>query len=262
MWSRSRRPTSKSRTALHFSNSERLIVADRAGAVWVFKVPPSGSGGHGALSAERLEGGAFRKSPGSVAAIPLGRDRYDILVCNNYAHHVTRHRLQLRPRLRVTKSKVLIKKGMNIPDGVAVSRSRRWIAISNHITASVLIFGNSWLLNARTRPVGVLNAAGYPHGVRFAHDDRFVLVADAGSTLVNVYSSQDGDWRGRRDPAKSFPVMSTDTYFRGRVTPADGGPKGIDIDSGMNVLVATNELLPLVFFDLRALLPQAHPASN
>ncbi len=209
------------------------------------------------LRAECLgEDARFRDlgSPGSVAVVALGRNRYDVLVCNNYVHYVTRHRLARRARLKVKRNEVLLREGLSVPDGVAVSASGRWIAVSSHNTRTILIFRNRKTLNRRSRPVGFLHGAGYPHGLRFTADDRHLLVADAGKPVIHVYSSAGDDWRGTREPAKSVRVMSEEIYRRGRTNPEEGGPKGIDVDDGMNVLVATAEHLPLAFFDLSAVL--------
>ena len=74
-----------------------------------------------------------------------------------------------------------------MPDGVAVNRDNRWIAVSNHGGHSVLLFENSPQLNLNSRTDGVLAGVACPHGVRFTPDDNFVLVADAGAPYVHVY---------------------------------------------------------------------------
>ena len=152
---------------LAFLDPDTLIVANRAGAVQIFRLPRRGSvTGKIELYAERTDpGSAFRKVswPGSVAAVRLGPGRHDILVCNNYTHRVTRHRLRWRDAPRIRKNKVLLEAALDIPDGLAVSPSRRWLAVSNHGTGSILIFRNRRLLGRRTEPEGQLVGAGYPH---------------------------------------------------------------------------------------------------
>lgn len=240
-----------------FLDSETLVVANRQGTVRVFKLPPPGSSGSFALSAERMDGEAgFQKtaSPGSVAVMPLGRDRYDVLVCNNFADQVTRHRLVGGTPPHVRKNRVLLEEGLNLPDGVAFSPSARWIAVSNHNTGSVLMYRNRGSLDRRSKPAGYLRGAGYPHGVRFTADSQFVFVADAGSPVVHVYLGIGDDWHGTRDPVTSLRVLSQEAYLLGRTNRQEGGPKGIDLDGGMRVLAATCEHLPLAFFDLQAML--------
>ena len=50
------------------------------------------------------------------------------------------------------------------------------------------------------------------------------------------------------------PVLDWSTYLQGRSNPEEGGPKGIDIDAGMNVLACTTEFQTLAFFDLAEVL--------
>ncbi|HET7716663.1 MAG TPA: hypothetical protein VFK86_13650, partial [Bauldia sp.] len=243
---------------LTFLDSDTLIVANRAGTLPLFRLPPQGSAsGSITLHAEPTAGDtAFRDvvSPGSVAATPVGRDCYQVFVCNNFAHRVTRHRLKWARSPKIRKNKVLIAAGLSIPDGIAVSPSERWIAISNHTTGSVLIYRNNRALGPETLPVGRLEDAGYPHGVRFTRDGQFIFVADAGTPVVNVYLGIGGDWRGTRKPIHSIRVLTDEAYLRGHVNPEEGGPKGIDIDGGGRVLATTCEEQPLAFFDLRATL--------
>ena len=242
---------------LAFLDSGTLLVANRKGTVLVFRLPPRGSQGSIVLHAEPMDGeAAFEElaSPGSLVAIPLGRQRYDILVCNNFVHQVTRHRLIDGERLQVRKNAVLLEEGLNLPDGVAFSPSHRWIAVSNHNTGSVLLYRNKGSLDRRSPPAGSLRGAGYPHGVRFTADSQFIFVTDAGYPFVHVYLGIGDDWRGTRDPVASLRLLSEEAYLLGRENPEEGGPKGIDIDDGMNVLAATCEQMPLAFFDLKAML--------
>jgi hypothetical protein len=248
-------PGLKTPHGIAFLDREAVLVADRGGAVSLVRIPSAGSGQGDAFRIEPMDVSFQRTAwPGSVAVIPRGGDRRDILVCNNYRHRVSRHRLRVGARPRVTGDKVLLKAGLNIPDGIAVSPSERWIAISNHGTGTVLLFRNTWLLNRRSAAAGELRDAGCPHGVRFTPDGRHILVADAGRPFVKVYAASGEDWRGPRESVTSFPVMDAETFARGNVNSEEGGPKGIDVDAGMNVLVTTNGEQPLAFFDLKAVL--------
>jgi hypothetical protein len=51
--------------------------------------------------------------------------------------------------------------------------------------------------------------------------------------------------------------MDEAVYLRGRNNPKEGGPKGIDIDAGMDIMATTCECQPLAFFDLQAILAKA-----
>jgi hypothetical protein len=112
----------------------------------------------------------------------------------------------------------------------------------------------------------VLEDLGRTEDVKFSPDNRrlavagfaksklVILVADAGAPYVNVYAKDGDSWKGIRDPVTSFRVMDEMMYRRGRRNPQEGGPKGIDIDSDMNVLVTTSDEQVLAFFDLPQIL--------
>jgi hypothetical protein len=241
-----------------FLDTGRLLVGDREGTVLVLPLPASGQGPNPVSvpgqSIEAPESTVRLRSPGSVAVVGAGPGEVDVLACNNYVHRVTRHRMSLADPPAVRDSSVLIERKLSIPDGIAVSPSRRWIAVSNHSNASVLVYRNGFWLGPRSRPAGKLKGTKYPHGVRFTSDGRFILVADAGAPVVQVYSSPSGRWRGDRRPALTLPVMGEADFRAGQTEEAEGGPKGIDIDRGVNVLVATSQQIGLAFFPLPALL--------
>ena len=239
-----------------FLDDATLFVANRGGGVSVLPVPPGGTG-HRTLTVPTLEtmrGNKWLHSPGSVTISRIDRDRYALLVCNNYAHYVSRHILAAGEPLAVESNGILLSNGLTIPDGIAVDREGRWIAVSNHSGHNVLLFENTPQLDLNSEPAGILGKVACPHGLRFTPDDNFVLVADAGAPYVHVYARDCGTWHGERDPVASWRTMDDATFLRGRYNTEEGGPKGIDIDPGMSVLVTTCEHQTLAFFDLPELL--------
>ncbi len=186
----------------------------------------------------------------------LDNDHFEILICNNYAHYVTRHILERKDQLKLVSNEILLSNGLAIPDGIAVSNDNRWIAISNHDRHCVFLYQNKPQLNLQSNPDGFLRNIIYPHGVRFTPDDNYVIVADAGSPYVNIYAKNADGWQGTRNPQATLRVMDEATYLRGKINPQEGGAKGIDIDRDMNVLVTTCEEKVLQFFDLRRVLRQ------
>jgi DNA-binding beta-propeller fold protein YncE len=243
---------------LCFIDDTTLIVANRGGEAPILRLPPSGTVDKkielSALQTIRRDPFHQLKSPGSVSVSQIDQNLYEVLICNNYVHYVTRHILEGREPFALKGNEILLSKGLSIPDGVAVNKERRWIAISNHNTHSVFLYENTPRLNGQSEPDGILRNVNYPHGVRFTPDDNFVLVADAGSPYVNIYAKDGDSWNGTRDPVTTFRVMDEMTYRRGRSHPSEGGPKGIDIDSDMNVLVTTCDQQTLAFFDLPEIL--------
>lgn len=243
---------------LFFIDDRTLVVANRGQSTTIFAIPPSGSA-RPKLELSPLETigsdpNHRLKSPGSVTVSQVDRDVYELLICNNHAHYVTRHILEKNEQIVLRSHEILLKRGLNFPDGVAADRQRRWIAVSNHERHGVYLYENTAQLNPRSKPDGVLRNVNYPHGVRFTADNAFVLVADAGAPYVNVYARGGAGWKGTRYPVAAFRVMPENTYLRGRFHPQEGGPKGIDLDGGMNVLVATCAEQTLAFFDLPGVL--------
>lgn len=242
---------------LDFIDDRTLAIGNRDGLVAIFSLPREEPAGQSReISAIRLIKGRrpFKlNSPGSIAVRRESRDRVSLLVCNNYTHLVTRHVVNRWLGYRATSNQRLLERGLDIPDGIALSHDGRWIAVSSHGTQDVKLYSMSASLGPDTEPTSVLQHAGYPHGVRFTADDRHILVADAGSRMVHVYAG-DGDWNGHRAPARSVAVLDEETFLRGRASPEEGGPKGLDIDRSDSVVAMTCEEQTLAFFSLASMI--------
>jgi len=239
---------------LDFIDDEKIVVANREGNVCVFELP--NEIGKYELAPAFVIRSENASTPGSVAVIKNGDGVYEALICNNYAHTVTRHPLVATDSTK--NNEVLLKKWLDIPDGVSVSRNKEWIAISNHDTHTVLLYENRPSLNESSHPDGILRGTNYPHGLRFTSDGRFILVADAGSPYVNIYQKEGSDWRGVGYPFISFRVLNNQDFLRGQQhNPREGGPKGVDTNDAMNLIVTTCESQPLAFFDFGAILEGA-----
>ncbi len=246
---------------LDFLDPGTLVVANREGLVVLLHLPVAPvAGTRVRIEPWRVLRGAWRarvSSPGSVAVARGWRGRPRLLVCNNYAHTVTSHQLGAAPRYRTLWHGTALAAGLDVPDGVAVAPSGGWVAVSNHMTHTVRLYDAGIRFGRRRGTDGELQGLQYPHGLRFTADGRYLLVADAGAPEVLVFAAPDGDWRGARTPAARFRVMDDATFLRGRYNPAEGGPKGLDIDPSMRVLVCTSEHQPLVAFALPELVAHA-----
>ena len=242
---------------LDFIDDRTLAIGNRDGLVAIFRLPrEEPAGQRREISAiRRVKGRGLCKlnSPGSIVVRPESYGRVSLLVCNNYTHLVTRHVANKWLGYRATSNQRLLERGLDIPDGIALSHDGQWIAVSSHGTKDVKLYRMSASLGPDTEPAGVLQHAGYPHGVRFTADDRHVLVADAGSPMVNVYSGDDG-WSGLRAPARSVAVLDDEAFLRGRANLEEGGPKGLDIDRSNSVVAMTCEEQTLAFFSLVSLI--------
>lgn len=245
---------------IDFIDGRTLAVANRDAGVDIVGLPPGAPAGrtHHAPVLRHLTGGPFCRitTPGSlvVSRSPLGQ--VALLVCNNYRRRVTRHVTMPQLGYLNWRNDVLLRQGLDIPDGIAVSGDGRWIAVSSHGTRDVKLYDASGRLGRDAEPAGVLRRANYPHGLRFTADDRHIVVADAASPNVYVYERGDG-WAGARDPARSVAVLDDATFARGHKSPEEGGPKGLDIDRTGRVLAITCEEEQLAFFTLPSVLGSA-----
>ena len=232
---------------LTFLDQHTLVVANREAEVVCIEIDA------GRIESCRvLLDGTHRvpvHSPGSVAARWVTDELAELVVCNNYAHDVTRYLLDAVHGWAVVDAERLLAKGMAIPDGVAVSHDGEWVAISNHDTHSVFVYRNAAGLGPDSEPDGVLEGPNYPHGLVFSRDGTRLLLADAGLPYVYTYEVPAGDWAGTHRPVETTRVMDDDVFNRARYNPQEGGPKGIDMDAS-GIAMVTGDQLPLAFYDL------------
>ena len=253
-------PDFKRPHGLFWVDDSTLAVANRGKDVIVVPVPAVGATGE-AVDVEPLlrlgEGGdGIISTPGSVAVIRLEDGYFDFLVCNNYRNHVSRHIVLARNGYEVASSHRLFAHGLRIPDGIAVSSDGDLVAVSNHDGRRIDVFRHNGGSLGQSRPAFSLGIPNYPHGVRFAMDDRLVLVADAGAPLVHVFARNGETWHPSRNPLLSVQVMDDESFQRGRTNPAEGGPKGLDIRADGSLFVVSCEEAPIAFFDFRAVRDQ------
>jgi hypothetical protein len=251
-----------------FLDDDTLLVANRAGDIAVVRMTPDGS----APSGWRLtpadpppeKGFDLLNAPGSIQVIGGADDDVEVLVCNNSGGNVTTHALvrdATTGGVTVTSNEVLLQRWLNIPDGVAVSPSEGWLAVSNHEHHVVMVYERSSEA-PDADPVCILRGAAYPHGLRFTSQGRLLIVADAAAPFLHVYEREGDSWCGVQQPAASVRVMDDEAFRAGQRNMEEGGPKGLDIDRGEQVLAVTSESMPLTFLDLRALLEGPRQGSD
>ena len=238
---------------LSWIDEHTLAVANRGGEVPIIRVPASTTPGKVRVTAlQRIgaDGVDMLHTPGSVSSRRVAPGLVELLVCNNYAHNVSRHLLAEGEAFSVLTSAPLLAKELKVPDGVAYSASGEWIAVSNHDEHAVFLYRNDRNLNPESRPTGVARGVDYPHGVRFSRGDRVLAVADAGAPYVHFFASPVADWSGGHTPISGLQVIDDEAFAHGHTNPEEGGPKGIDISRNGLVLAATCEEEPIAFFDL------------
>lgn len=228
---------------LDFVADDLLAVANRSGVIELLRLPPVGAGGEAtSVGSVVCDLGAA----GSVAVRRSALGEQDVLAVHSWANAVTRYRVA---DYSIAGGEVVARRWLDLPDGIATSADERWLAISNHNTHDVLVF-ESATLGPDADPVAVLRGMAYPHGLRFASGDRFIVVADAGSPYVDVFARSGESWSTATYPFLSIRVMDDETFTRGHHTPREGGPKGLDVDLRNDLLLVTAEETPLAFFDL------------
>lgn len=248
-----------------WADASTVIVANREGAITIIALPDAPSGSRVKVEPLRsigLDGTELIHTPGSVAAIAVGMGLIELLVCNNFVDHVTRHLLDRRRGYEVIASELLVGEGIGVPDGVAHSRTGRWIALSNHEHRTVLLLRNNALAGSAREADGALTGLSYPHGLKFTADERCLLVADAGAPFVRIFTSETGEWGGRRGPSGEIRVMSDATFAREHHIPSEGGPKGIDLTLDNALMAISCSHRPLAFFDMRGLIPANDVAAS
>ncbi len=250
---------------LFWIDSSTLIIANRSGEAPIIKIPSKNPDSRTVeiMPIETIKAGRdLLRSPGSVSVSKIGQDLYDVVICNNYAHNVSRHLLDERNNFASKGSCRLLAKGLDVPDGISHSHSGEWLAVSNHHKNAVFIYRNDNSLDEESEPIGKLRGMSYPHGLRFSHDDRYIFVADAGAPLVHVYKMDHRRWSGKHFPAYGLRVMDNETFIRGQTNPQEGGPKGIDLTNDDRILVVSCEEEPIVFFDVRKIFETPSAGSN
>jgi hypothetical protein len=244
-----------------FIDNDTIVVASRAGDVDIFSLPPGGVDVPlrevSPVSTWPAGETSLLQAPGALTVIGAKENLHEILICNNNAHTVTKHWWSRQVRDTNGNGAVLLKRYLDVPDGLACSTDLRWIAVCNHTLQCVLVYRNSSSLSADAAPTGILRGVRYPHGVCFTADGNHLFVADAGAPYIHIYAQQPHDWSGVRYPEASLKIMDDDTFRRGHHHHGEGGPKGLDIASGSSLLAVTSHYLPLAFFSVPRLLERA-----
>ena len=241
---------------VEFKDNDYIIVANRNARLLLFDIRdlPSISTLVELRPLKEIKyASPFRRlnSPGSLCTLNSKEDEVDVLVCNNYSHKISRHIIPLKSRFKFVKNSIFLEKGLNIPDGIAINKTKNRLAISDHNTNRVLIFNLLKDKTSKTESIGELKEVGCPHGVRFSDDGKNVIVADAGAPYIYIYHSKDGDWSGTTYPSKQLLCMKDEDFLKWRNNPQEGGPKGLDISTNGCLLAMSTHAAPLDFFNVK-----------
>lgn len=231
-----------------------LVVANRAGAVTLFRLPPRRSGGRTfevrpfKVIDKADAAGEPLQTPGSVCVSRASTWYGELLVCDTFHNRVTRHVISTLAPARWDSNAVCLENRLDVPDGVVVSPDGRTVAVSNHRRHEVLLFDRR-RMHPATEPVGRLTGVDFPHGIRFSPDGRHLYAADAGQPYVSKYRRPPEGWGGLHPPVATARVLSEEVFLKGRINPEEGGPKGLDLTRDGAVLAVTCEHQPLSLYD-------------
>jgi DNA-binding beta-propeller fold protein YncE len=254
-------PCLKEPHGVAFLDDDTIVVANRLGDVNLLRLPSDAA----AHQREELppvdlrpgSGFEFLNVPGSIEVARGVDGTIEVLVANNSGDTITTQTLDSDP-IGVSSSNVLLRRGMDFPDGLAVSADGAWIAVSNRDAHSVMVYQRSSSLQEDSKPNCILRGVRYPHGVCFSPDGRHLFVAGTGGPHVHVFAQDAQMWRGVQYPVVSVRVMEEDVFRQHpRFDQGDGGAKGIDLDRDGRVLAVTSVYQPLAFFDAAAILARS-----
>jgi len=251
-------PCLKEPHGVAFLDDDTIVVANRLGDVDVLRVPADAAA-HQPVELPPIDlgpgpGFELLNAPGSIAVAGGAHGDVEMLVANNSGNTVTAHTLDSDP-IAVTSTNVRLRRGMDYPDGLAVSADGEWIAVSNHRAHTVMLYQRSSSLHEDSVPGCILRGVSYPHGLCFSPDGRHLFVASTGGPFVHVFARDGQMWRDVRYPAVSVRVMHEDVFRQHpRFDQGDGGSKGIDLDRDGHVLAVTSAYQPLAFFEVAAIL--------
>ncbi len=187
---------------------------------------------------------------GGLCARDLGAGLHELWVCNGFSHYVTHHLLNATAGFSHLDAQILMQRGLEVPDGVALDHRAEWVAVSNNDRHIVALYRNDEFLVPGNEPAVQLHGASYPHGLCFLAGGRILLVADAGAPHVAVFHRASSGWRNLAQPSAVIRVLDDAVFARGRHNPREGGPKGIDVHEPWGLMAITCAEQPLAFFDI------------
>ena len=241
-------------------DNETVVVANRFGGSILLALPfniKKGGGNPVWLLPLKLlpPVGTFESVSTDCVHINLiSKEICEVLLCSNSGNYVSSHLINIAENFNVEASSVLLNSKIDVPDGIALSYSKGWLAVSNHDGKAIFVYKNLRSLNPGSAPDAILRGVGFPHGIKFIEDSHFLFVSDAGGPFVYVYYSASGEWSGDYQPVSKYRVMSDEAFKMGHVNPQEGGVKGIDFFKDSFVMATTCQEQRLAFFDLSATL--------
>jgi len=249
---------------IDFVRDDLVAVANRGGWVTFYIIPPvsawrdgmsiepiheMGSDWFGPKGSTRKSGDrAVNCGPGSVRVY-----KQLLYVCCNNQSTVTAHPFTVRRKIIKTGAgEIVAREGLEIPDGLALSRDGRWLAVGDHNQRRITIFRR-----ADRAPCCDLSDVdlSHPHGICFDPTGTALYVADAGERGVHVFVSPDGWVTSMTCSSFKMPAVDEDAFRKTKESvpeihrPLEGGIKGIDVDASGRIIATTCQNQMLRFFE-------------
>ncbi len=261
---------------IDFVREDMVAVANRGGLVTFYIVPPMSTWRDG-MSVEPIHEmesewfgpkGSTRKSgdrvvncgPGSVRII-----HHTLYVCCNNKSTVTAHPLSVRRNaVKTGAGALVVQAGLEIPDGLALSRDGRWLAVGDHNYRRITIYR----LADRSLCCDLSDVdLSHPHGICFDPTGTALYVADAGERGVHVFVSPDGWVTSMTCSSFKMPAVDEDAFRKTKESvpevhrPLEGGIKGIDVDASGRIIATTCQNQMLRFFESSLVVNEQLPAT-
>jgi sugar lactone lactonase YvrE len=250
---------------IDFLNEHVVVVANRGGWLTFYRLPGVNTwkgnmtvepihefgstwfGGKG--STRQVNGRSVNCGPGSVRVV----DRQLFVCCNNKST-LTAHPFTLkREKVVVSDGEVVVHDGLEIPDGLALSRDGRWLAVGDHEYRCIMIMRRrtNQVLSCKLRDADL----SHPHGICFDPTGKALYVADAGERSMHVFVSQD-EWATNMDGSTfKLPAVLADAFNKTKESvdqkyrSLEGGIKGVDVDASGRIIATTCQNQMLRFFE-------------
>ena len=250
---------------LDFISEDVVVVANRSGWVTFYRLPrlrawkermtvdpihEMGSRWFGAKGAtRRVRERTVNCGPGSVRV-----NGPQLMVCCNNMSTVTAHPFTFhKGTLETGDGAVVAQSGLEIPDGLSLSRDERWLAVGDHEHRNITLF--------QRRPIPTPSCTlrdpelSHPHGLCFDPTGRALYVADAGERQLHVFVSPDGWATSMNQSTFKLAAVEADAFRKTKESveekyrPLEGGIKGIDVDATGRLLATTCQNQMLRFFE-------------
>jgi hypothetical protein len=249
-----------------FLSEDVIVVANRAAWLTFYRIP-NVDAWQGRINVEpihemdsvwfgrkgatrNLEGRDVSCGPGSVRVY----GKHLFVSCNNL-NTVTAHPYRLQQQtIETGDGAVVAQSGLEIPDGISMSRDGRRMAVSNHNDHGVVVYRTT----DKTQSCVLRDVdLRYPHGLCFDPTGRALYVADAGERHVHVFFNPDGEWDKPCDrSAFKLPAVGMEAFRKTKEAAGEekyraleGGIKGIDVDPSGRIVVTTCRHQTLRFFE-------------